>query len=129
MAALVIQVITDETEIADLLYFGRDPRYLEGRICPYDGLPSLAEAFRVSGLCSSIGEARRLISQGGAYVQGVRCGSDGEFWASRMTSGRYLLLRKGKRRISLLEVIPVVARIKVTAGPTSPSSPSVPSLP
>jgi len=115
MASLLIQVITDETEIADLLFSGRDPRYAEERLHPFDGPPSLAEAFRLSGLCGSLGEARRLAAQGGAYVQGTRCADDGEFRARPMISGRYLLLRKGRRQVALLEVIPVVARITVPA--------------
>lgn len=113
---LVVQVIADEAEIAELLYYDRDPCYREDRIVPYDDLPPLDEAFRVSGLCASRNEARRLVSQGGAYVQGVRCATDGEFWSRPMTFGRYLLLRKGKRHVCLLEVILVRARVRCAAG-------------
>lgn len=112
MADAVIQVIANEEEIAGLLFFGYDPWYEEGRLHAVTGQLKLDEAFRLSGLCSSLGDARRVISQGGAYVQGERCSSDEEFWSRPMIFGRYLLLRRGRKRISLLEAVPVICTIR-----------------
>lgn len=111
MADFIVQVITDEVEIAELLFYDREPHYDESRLHPVDGRLPLADAFLLSGLCTSKGDARRLTSQGGAYVQNRRCITDGEFWQSGMIRGRYVLLRKGKKKIALLEMIPVRAKI------------------
>lgn len=115
MARFLVQVIREETEITELLYLDRDPWYDPGRIIECDDPLPLDKAFQVSGLCASLSEARRLIAQGGAYVQGERCSSDEEFWDRGMSRGRYLLLRKGKRSIALLEVLPVRVRVRLSS--------------
>ena len=61
------------------------------------GIPAPDLFFRV-GLCTSRGEARRLIQQGGAYVNDVPVGSvDERIRAEHLQDGA-LLLRVGKKR-------------------------------
>jgi tyrosyl-tRNA synthetase len=59
------------------------------------GLP-VAELFVRSGLCASKGEARRLIQQGGAYLNNQRVGLDRVVTVEDLTDGA-LLLRKGHK--------------------------------
>ncbi len=66
---------------------------------------SLVEALVVTELCTSNGDARRSIEGGGIYVNGVRV----QDVAFRITmeatvEGRYLLLRKGKKRFHLVAI-------------------------
>jgi tyrosyl-tRNA synthetase len=58
-----------------------------------------------SGLCPSKGQARKDIEGGGIYLNNVRVSEAGRAVAlGDLLFGRYLLLRKGKRSYSLLEV-------------------------
>jgi tyrosyl-tRNA synthetase len=116
----LLHVITDEVEIAGLLYFGQDPCYRPESLHSFDELLPLADTLVLSGLCASKSEARRLISQGGAYAQNTRCGSDQELWSRPLIHGRYLLLRRGRHRISLLEISP--DRILLTYPGNPPAS-------
>jgi tyrosyl-tRNA synthetase len=70
-------------------------------------LPGLAALLRESGLVSSLGEARRTIAEGGAYVNNERA-SDGDTPppAGALLHGRYLVLRRGKRTIAGVELTP-----------------------
>ena len=70
-----------------------------------DGI-SVVEALVSSGLASSNGDARRSIEGGGVYVNNVRV----EDTAAAITmddaiEGRFVLLRKGKKRYHLLSVV------------------------
>jgi tyrosyl-tRNA synthetase len=69
-------------------------------------LPGLTALLRESGLVSSLGEARRTIAEGGAYVNNERA-SDGDVPppASALLHGRYLVLRRGKRTVAGVELI------------------------
>lgn len=65
----------------------------------------LLELLASTGLCSSKGDARRSIDGGGVYLNGVRVDDT----AARVdlgafVEGRFLVLRKGKRRYHLVEV-------------------------
>jgi len=51
-----------------------------------------------AGLCSSKGEARRLISQGGAYVNGQKVDSIEFVLDKAFAKGEEIMLRKGKKR-------------------------------
>ncbi len=68
-------------------------------------LPGAAVLLREAGLVASLGEARRTIAEGGAYInnQRVRDG-DEPVPASALLHGRYLVLRRGKRTIAGAEV-------------------------
>lgn len=54
-----------------------------------------------TGLVASTSDARRSLTQGGIYLNGVRCADDGPVSARGLLHGRYALLRKGKRTYAL----------------------------
>jgi tyrosyl-tRNA synthetase len=56
----------------------------------------------LSGLSSSKGEARRTISQGGAYANGERLVEGSGVGSGSLLHDRYLLLRRGKRAYALV---------------------------
>jgi tyrosyl-tRNA synthetase len=66
----------------------------------------VAALFKESGLASSLGEARRAVAEGGAYVNNERV-SDADAPISRdsLLHGRYLVLRRGKRTIAGVELV------------------------
>jgi len=67
-----------------------------------DGLRVL-DAFVTAGLCSSNGEARRAIQQGGAYVNNRRVSDiDARLTPSDLASETVLVLRRGKKKYALL---------------------------
>ncbi|MFZ0173325.1 MAG: tyrosine--tRNA ligase [Acidimicrobiales bacterium] len=72
-----------------------------------DGL-DLTDGLVASGLCSSKSEARRVISQGGAYVDNVRrgggeiIGSAAAITRADLLADRYVLLRRGKQDYHVL---------------------------
>jgi tyrosyl-tRNA synthetase len=70
---------------------------------PHYGLRLLTILTRALGV--SGGAARRLLSQGGIYVNGRRLGPGEEFLSDReLLHGQYLLLRKGARNYHLVSV-------------------------
>ncbi|WP_395110318.1 tyrosine--tRNA ligase [Actinomadura sp. SCN-SB] len=72
---------------------------------PPGDLPPVADLLAASGLCKSKSEARRTISQGGAYVNNVKVESeDAVPTAEDLLHGRFLVLRRGKRNVGGIEV-------------------------
>jgi tyrosyl-tRNA synthetase len=69
-------------------------------------LPGVAALMRDAGLVSSLNEAKRAISEGGAYVNNERV-SDVDAAVSRdaLLHGRYLVLRRGKRTFAGVELV------------------------
>jgi tyrosyl-tRNA synthetase len=66
---------------------------------------SIVDLLVRSGLCSSRGEARRTVEQGGAYLNGVRAAqADQAVGAEDLRFDRYLVLRRGSRRYHLVKV-------------------------
>lgn len=66
----------------------------------------LLDLLASTGLCSSKGDARRSIEGGGVYLNGVRVDDTGaRVDAEAFVDGRFLVLRKGKRRYHLVEVV------------------------
>ena len=66
---------------------------------------NLVELLASTGLASSKGDARRGLSEGSVYVNNERVSTDeSAVAADRLLHGRYLLLRRGKRRHHLLRV-------------------------
>src|SRR5688500_16198679 len=65
-----------------------------------NGLPSVLDLFVESGLSESRGQARRVLGEGGAYVNNVRV-ADAAAVPDRadLLAGRWLLLRRGKRHL------------------------------
>jgi tyrosyl-tRNA synthetase len=68
-------------------------------------LPPAAELFRVAGLASSRGDARRTIAEGGAYINNERV-SDPEAAVPEgaLLHGRWLVLRRGKKTVAGVEL-------------------------
>lgn len=58
---------------------------------------SLGELLTATGLTASKGEARRTISQGGAYVNGIRQTADVDLDRRALLGGQLILLRRGKQ--------------------------------
>jgi tyrosyl-tRNA synthetase len=70
-----------------------------------DGLPSVLDLLVASGLSESRGQARRVLQEGGAYVNNRRV-TDPAAVPDRadLLAGRWLLLRRGKRNLAVAEV-------------------------
>ncbi|MDG4830518.1 tyrosine--tRNA ligase [Solwaraspora sp. WMMD1047] len=68
-------------------------------------LPPVATLLREAGLVASLNEARRAISEGGAYVNNERV-TDVEATVApeSLLHGRYLVLRRGKRNFAGVEL-------------------------
>ena len=68
-------------------------------------LPSVVELLVRSGLASSRGDARRTITEGGAYLNNVRV-SDPEHHPTErdVVAGEWLVLRRGKKRFAGIQV-------------------------
>jgi tyrosyl-tRNA synthetase len=69
------------------------------------GLP-IIEILVLSGLVKSKGEARRLIDEGGASLNNRRCSDAAQLIGpADVLDGGYLVLRKGRKNYSLLQVV------------------------
>ena len=62
----------------------------------------VVDALVASGLCSSRGEARRAIGQGGIRVNGDRVASERE--PVGLIGGRYALIQRGRKQRHLLVI-------------------------
>jgi tyrosyl-tRNA synthetase len=60
---------------------------------------SIAELFRLAGLVAGRGEARRVVAEGGAYVNNERVG-DADVSVATPLHGKYVVLRRGKRTLA-----------------------------
>jgi tyrosyl-tRNA synthetase len=91
-----LDVATLEAAFADL------PR---ASLAPGNGMPTVLDLLVASGLSESRGQARRTLSEGGAYVNNARV-SDPAAVPDRddLLAGRWLLLRRGKRSLAVAEV-------------------------
>ena len=67
-----------------------------------DASPSVIELVVAAGLAPSNGAARRLLDQGGIYINGIRAGRDLDVRSAPALPGRYVLLRKGPRQYALV---------------------------
>ncbi|NVI88965.1 tyrosine--tRNA ligase [Actinomadura sp. BRA 177] len=73
-------------------------------VAPGD-LPTVVDLLAASGLCKSKSEARRAITQGGAYLNNAKVESeDAAPAADDLLHGRFLVLRRGKRNVGGIEV-------------------------
>jgi tyrosyl-tRNA synthetase len=69
-------------------------------------LPGVATLMRDAGLVSSLNEARRAITEGGAYVNNERVSDvDAAVSPDALLHGRYLVLRRGKRTFAGVELV------------------------
>lgn len=70
-----------------------------------NGLPTVLDLLVASGLAESRGQARRVIGEGGAYVNNVRVADPAAVPdRSDLLSDRWLVLRRGKRHVAVAEV-------------------------
>jgi tyrosyl-tRNA synthetase len=66
--------------------------------------PALLDALVTLKLAASKSAARRLVEQGGVYLNGQRAGADADLGSATPLAGRYHLLRKGARDYGLVRV-------------------------
>ncbi|HEX6140894.1 MAG TPA: tyrosine--tRNA ligase [Candidatus Limnocylindria bacterium] len=67
-------------------------------------MPPLLDLLVATGLAASRGDARRTIAEGGAYLNNRRVSDpDEEPGPSTLLHGRWLLLRRGKRNLAVVE--------------------------
>src|SRR5438552_1830885 len=64
--------------------------------------PSMVDALVTLKLAASKSAARRLIEQGGVYVNGQRASANTELTSTKPLAGSYYLLRKGAREYAVL---------------------------
>lgn len=77
----------------------------EAGLVHVDELPDVAGLLRDSGLVPSLKEARRVIAEGGAYVNNTRITeTDATVGPGDLLHGRYLVLRRGKRSFAGIEL-------------------------
>ncbi len=67
---------------------------------------ALADALISAGLAKSRNEARRVVEQGGLYINNRKATADCKITAADLIFDRWLLLRKGKRETCLLRFEP-----------------------
>ena len=66
--------------------------------------PGLLDALVLLQLTASKGAGRRLVEQGGVYLNGQRTSADTNLATTKPLAGRYHLIRKGARDYGLLRV-------------------------
>jgi tyrosyl-tRNA synthetase len=77
----------------------------EAGLVHLDELPDVAGLLKESGLVPSMKEARRVIAEGGAYVNNTRISAvDATVSRADLLHGRYLVLRRGKRSFAGVEL-------------------------
>jgi tyrosyl-tRNA synthetase len=67
-------------------------------------VPALLDALVTLKLAASKGAARRLVEQGGVYLNGQRVGPEVDLASAKPLAGRYHLLRKGARDYGLIRI-------------------------
>jgi tyrosyl-tRNA synthetase len=71
------------------------------------GLPSVADLMAATGIVASKSAARRAIGGGGAYLNNVRVtAQDAVPSVDDLLRGRFLVIRRGKRTVCGVEVVP-----------------------
>ena len=70
-----------------------------------EAIPSVLDLLIESGLSASRGQARRVIADGGAYVNNIRVTDEAAVPTGEdMLAGRWLLLRRGKRSLAVVAI-------------------------
>jgi tyrosyl-tRNA synthetase len=70
-----------------------------------NGMPTILDLLVASGLSESRGQARRVVSDGGAYVNNRRVTDPASVpGRDELLAGRWLLLRRGKRALAVAEL-------------------------
>lgn len=65
----------------------------------------LADLLVDTGVTKSKGEARRLIKNGGVYVNNVKAGNEAAVTLADSVEGKFIVLRRGKKTYHLVQVI------------------------
>jgi tyrosyl-tRNA synthetase len=101
------QALFGRGSVADLAPATLASALTEARLVSVAELPSVAVLFKESGLVASMNEARRTIGEGGAYINNERV-TDPETVPdpASLLHGKYLVLRRGRRNIAGIELIP-----------------------
>jgi tyrosyl-tRNA synthetase len=99
-------------EVSHVLFAKADPTTLSAQVLaalseevPFAEVaetPGLLDALVTLKLAASKGAARRLVEQGGVYINGSRAAADTDLASIQPLAGRYYLLRKGARDYGLL---------------------------
>jgi tyrosyl-tRNA synthetase len=72
-----------------------------GSVTVDDGTPTIAQLFQLTGLVSSLSEARRTVKEGGAYLNNERVtDADAVPAPEAWLPGGWLVLRRGKRHVA-----------------------------
>lgn len=99
------QALFGRGSLADLSAATLRAALTEAGLVRLDTLPEAAALLKESGLVPSMKEARRVIAEGGAYVNNVRVTeADAVIGADQLLHGRYLVLRRGKRSFAGVEL-------------------------
>ena len=101
------QALFGRGSVADLAPATLASALTEARLVSVAELPSVAVLFKESGLVASMNEARRTIGEGGAYINNERV-TDPETVPdpASLLHGKYLVLRRGRRNIAGIELVP-----------------------
>ena len=101
-------------EVSGVLFGKADPTTLSepvlqalSREVPYSetkGAPALFDALVSLNLAASKSAARRLVEQGGVYLNGQRVSADTNLGSVKTLAGGYHLLRKGARDYGLIRI-------------------------
>ena len=76
---------------------------------PVNGLPPVANLMVAAGTVPTVSAARRAIAAGGAYLNNERVTDPGAVATyDNLLDGRYLILRRGKRTVGAVEVVPAM---------------------
>ncbi|HEY6309774.1 MAG TPA: tyrosine--tRNA ligase [Streptosporangiaceae bacterium] len=74
---------------------------------PVNGLPPVANLMVAAGTVATVSAARRAIAEGGAYLNNERVTDPGTVATyDNLLDGKYLILRRGKRTVGAVEVVP-----------------------
>ena len=78
----------------------------EAGLTKVSSLEGVAVLFKESGLATSLGDARRAVAEGGAYVNNERVSdADAPLTTDTLIHGKYLVLRRGKKTIAGVELV------------------------
>jgi tyrosyl-tRNA synthetase len=70
-------------------------------------LPSAVQLLATAGLCKSLSEARRTVAEGGAYINNVKVtDGDASVPQASLLHGRWLVVRRGKKTLAGIELVP-----------------------
>ena len=101
------------SEVSAVLFGKADPESLSAEVlaalsnevesAEVSALPSVADAMVTLKLAASKGAVRRLLEQGGVYVNGKRVAGDATLESVGSLAGGYYLIRKGAREYAVLK--------------------------